>query len=679
MRVAAVRAAVCLAVAGLGLTPSAALAHAAFVSSRPAPGERLGGAPGVVVLRFTEPLIPSLSRAVVTDPSGGRFEGGAAGEREIRVRLLTNEPGVYRVEWKTVSPIDGHALRGRFSFGVGASPAEREAATAFSPRAADLVVAAFRTLEYLGLLAAAGMLLLARLARRAPPVDWARFLPGRPLALALASGLAVVVGEAVAAAQPGASAGALAAYLASPPGLARLARVGAEGVALAAARSGRRLVALPVAVAVGAAAAAGHAAAVRPALWGIGVDAVHLGSAGLWAGALLALAGVRPPGGWRGPEARRLLDRFSPVAVAAFLVTVATGILRGVQELGGLGDLALSSYGRVLGFKVLAVIAMVPLSIAAWRRLSGSPRREAELVVLVVGLASVLAAYPLPPARLAESEAARQEAARGAEFPRDGDVTLGGDAGQVLVGLTLRPGRPGRNAVFVYLLPLEGEEEAAGLEVRLAAGGRSLAMEECGTTCRTAALDLATGERVEVRIEGGTARFEVPELPAPDGAPLLEVMRTRMGRLRAYRIEEVLRPADPPIRTLYSFASPDRMRIESSTGFEVVSIGTTQFRRERGAASWEVSENAPAIRVPFFIWDTFPPSAARLLTRAAVEGIDTQVVSFFAGESSTPIWFRLWVDSEGLVRKAEMRAQGHFMDHRYYDFDEPLAIERPVS
>jgi hypothetical protein len=36
--------------------------------------------------------------------------------------------------------------------------------------------------------------------------------------------------------------------------------------------------------------------------------------------------------------------------------------------------------------------------------------------------------------------------------------------------------------------------------------------------------------------------------------------------------------------------------------------------------------------------------------------------------SGTPIWFRLWADREGLAHRAQMRALGHFMDHRYYGF-----------
>src|SRR5712691_7207510 len=92
-----------LAVLAFVAAPSVAEAHAAFVAAEPGAGERLPTAPGVVVLRFTEPINVKLSRASVTDPSGRRFEGAASGPQEIQVSLSTNAPGVYQVTWTTVS------------------------------------------------------------------------------------------------------------------------------------------------------------------------------------------------------------------------------------------------------------------------------------------------------------------------------------------------------------------------------------------------------------------------------------------------------------------------------------------------------------------------------------------------------------------------------------------------
>ena len=62
-----------------------------------------------------------------------------------------------------------------------------------------------------------------------------------------------------------------------------------------------------------------------------------------------------------------------------------------------------------------------------------------------------------------------------------------------------------------------------------------------------------------------------------------------------------------------------------------------------------------------------------------VDGADTQVVAFFESLGPPyPVWFRLWTDADGLVHKAEMRGQGHFMDEHYTDFDAPFDIQPPT-
>jgi methionine-rich copper-binding protein CopC len=104
------------------LTATAATAHAGFVSSNPEPGAELGSAPGVMILRFSEPLNERLSRAEVLSPDGRRFEGTPDSAGDIVIRLTTSAQGVYEVRWKTVSTVDGHTLEGSFEFGVGVRP-----------------------------------------------------------------------------------------------------------------------------------------------------------------------------------------------------------------------------------------------------------------------------------------------------------------------------------------------------------------------------------------------------------------------------------------------------------------------------------------------------------------------------------------------------------------------------
>jgi len=87
------------------------------------------------------------------------------------------------------------------------------------------------------------------------------------------------------------------------------------------------------------------------------------------------------------------------------------------------------------------------------------PRIEATAAIVVVSLAVLLAAYPLPPARLSQAEKAVGVGAEDPGLPQVGDLTLGARAGTTLVGLTLSPGEPGSNELFVYVLPLDGERD----------------------------------------------------------------------------------------------------------------------------------------------------------------------------------------------------------------------------
>lgn len=662
-----------LVLGSLVVSATAAGAHAAIVSSNPAAGEELKSAPGIVSLSFSEPLIANLSKVVVVDPNGGRHEGGPSGDRRMQASIATNAPGIYRVEWKTVSPVDGHSLEGRFFFGVGAKPDE-EAATNLAPRSRELVLAVFRALEYAGLLAAAGAILISFLARRKPRLEWVGPKLRIPLTLALVSGIMVVGGEALLASS---NLAGTPDFFRTVPGLARLLRLGFVAAALAFAPS-IAAAGINVVFSLSALSAAGHAAATRPASWGIGTDAVHLVSAGMWAGGVIALATVAAGSGG---EWRKLLDRFTPIAIPAFLITVSTGVLRGTQELSQLSDLWSSGYGRVLVVKSSGVLAMIPLSVLAWRRVILKPRAEVAVAGLVILAAGLLAAFPLPPARVAETEAAAEKSSISG-LPKPQDLTLGAYAGEVLLGITLLPGEPGRNEVLIYLLPIEGEEDAREVAVSAEVDGKELTLERCGPTCRKGSFYLRGGEKLSLDLSGtkrGRADVAIPTLPPPDASSFLQKMDARMRSLKTFRIEETLRPAKAPTSARYSLQVPDRLRMEVSSGFENVRIGESSFQRESRAAQWKVEHGAPAIVVPFFVWGSPPFASARVLGSESDDGTDLTVVGFFEDRGGIPIWFKQWIDPDGLVRKAEMRAQGHFMDHRYFDFDAPFEIEPPVK
>ena len=246
----------------------------------------------------------------------------------------------------------------------------------------DLVLAAFHWVEYLGLLGGLGSIVVRRLARNRSRIQWADPPMHVFLGVAFLGGLAVISLE-------GFEAGAL-------PGWERLARVAAEGVALVLCIRGIPFVAPLAAFAAALLPFAGHAAAVQPSAGAIFADAIHVLSAAMWAGGILALATLRPPDGWRGLEARALLDRFGGVALIAFAVTALTGVLRASDELHDVNGLWTTPYGEVLALKTVGVAAMLAFSVLAWRRGVPLARAEAAVAVLVVGATAVLAAFPTP-------------------------------------------------------------------------------------------------------------------------------------------------------------------------------------------------------------------------------------------------------------------------------------------
>jgi copper transport protein len=657
-----------------------AAAHSILVSSDPGSGEQLTTTPGLIVLRFSEPLNRRLSRAVLRDPRGEAFQGTVVSDTAIDIRVPVDLPGTYSVRWKTVSILDGHTLDGGYTFAVGGASATNlsHKGSSSSARLAYWITAT-RFIEDAMLFLGAGMLLLILLANADPVLEWVRPRPVRVIAVALAAGVASVAAEAVRAA-PTLSPSALLFYLTSGlPGIARVARLLLESLALAAAARRPRVATIAVGGALVALAASGHAAAATPVWWGVGIDAIHLVGAALWAGGILALTLQRPPEGWRSSPARILLDRFTPVALTAFSFTAIFGVLEATKQLDGMHSLFHSDYGRVLQVKLVAIAVMVALSALAWRRII-APRLEGTVVAIAIGAAVLLSGMPGVPARQAAAEAAARATPRDPALPRPGDLTLGGHIGSTLIGLTVRPAQPGRNDVFLYLLPLAGEDSAAHLHPSLEAGTKRVRVDSCGPACRRTALDLHGGEPIRVSIGSRVATFRLPRLPAPGGAAIFRRAEKRMHALSDVRFREIFGPGNPPVHSTYSFEAPDRMSLRSNNGFQSIWVGSTRYLKNGPRASWFVQPHGPPLHVPYFIWDYVPTAHVdpRLVGNQVVDHRETKVLSFYGPNQGAPVWFKLWIDRRYYVRKAEMRAQGHFMDHHFSDFHSSISIRPPV-
>jgi copper transport protein len=679
-----VRRAIALLIAVLAVLaiPIAASAHAELGSSSPEAGAHLGTTPGVVILDFTQTLTAQLSSASVVDPSGHSWKGEVDSGEEIRIPLATNIPGVYTVNWVSVSQVDGHRITGTFTFDVGVvglSPEHAEGQVP-GPQTSDIAIGIVKWVEALALLFLTGQVLLSRLARRNPSLPWVQ--PGfRASSIALSAGLVVVWAQATVASGGHSVSNYLAYFGAGWSGAVLIARLVLEGLTLIAVVRGWRLLPLFLAGALVLLAAAGHAAGVQPAWLGIGLDAVHLLAAGIWAGGIGALAALRPPGGWRSTEARQLLGRFTPVALVAFGTTVVAGGLEAIEQLGSLQSLFGTDYGRVLLAKMALIACMLPLSLMAWRLGRPHVRVEAGIAACVIGAAALLASFPAPPTTAEEQTAEAAALAPTAGLPAPGELTMAAPAGSVLVGLSLSPGTPGQNRATVYVLPITGTAAAQSILANISVNNAYKELVPCGDTCRQATIDIKAGDTVAVDVlnpGGGEASFTIPTLPAPSGAAMLAALQAAMHQLSAYQYGEVLSSGTTRVSADYSSDAPDKTTWTVGGTSETIFIGSTQYTRNAPGDQWHAEPGLSQNTVPSFAWDFFEPlSNAHILGQADLGGVPTTVVASFGNKEATPTWFTFWLDGAGRVRQVEMDAPGHFMTDTYSSYNHAVPIEAP--
>jgi putative copper export protein len=256
----------------------------------------------------------------------------------------------------------------------------------------DIAVAVFRWVEYAGLLGFIGVVVIRRLAGMRPPLIWARVSMVPALSTALIGGFGVL------------AAGTL---RTGHLDTAVVVRVAAEAVALGLCLYVRRWVVPPAITAALALPFSGHAAVAVGVTGAIFADAVHVLAAGIWAGSILVLATLRPPGGWGGAEGSALLQRFAPVASLAFAVTALTGVLQASAAIGDPSNLLKSPYGLVLTAKVGGVLVMVAIAAFTWRRGWRLARVDGVVVLLVLAATALLASFPIPHGNLLAELAGR--------------------------------------------------------------------------------------------------------------------------------------------------------------------------------------------------------------------------------------------------------------------------------
>lgn len=123
-------------------TSGVASAHAAFVSSNPAPNAVLKEAPGTVTITFAEEVKPSDSAIVIYDSSMKQVSTGNATAdpsnlKKMSVPMKGDDSEVYVVVWHNVSADDGDPDAGSFVFNIGTAPSGSNGNGGSSPAASS--------------------------------------------------------------------------------------------------------------------------------------------------------------------------------------------------------------------------------------------------------------------------------------------------------------------------------------------------------------------------------------------------------------------------------------------------------------------------------------------------------------------------------------------------------------
>ena len=437
-----------LAVAAALALPASAWAHAVLLHTDPVASGTVNTPPSHVALVYSERVEPRFAIVSVTDAGGRQQTAGsprrsAANGDELDVPLKPLREGWYLVFWRAIS-VDGHPVRGAFTFAVGPNPgpAPQFVIPSLSETATSTRLVVARWISFLAFMCAIGLFVLR--------VVVARPLRAPPRALTVAFGVAIAVAlvavpvyvllaTAEFALRHVYSLGALLplmhrsafgrGYLVLELLLALFALAGSIAIYLDRRATPRRSVAellalLGALLAAGAVllapGTAGHAAQTSPRALALALDWVHLASGSLWVGGLLGLVVL-----WGSlPAAERLaglvlcVPRFSRVALGSVLALVGSGIWASVLHLPTLATLWQTSYGQTILVKAGLLVTAVALAsgnilrtVPSLRSVEPSPgaavllRRlvsgEAVLVTAAVAAAAVLSSLAPPSNALA--------------------------------------------------------------------------------------------------------------------------------------------------------------------------------------------------------------------------------------------------------------------------------------
>ncbi len=185
------------AVAGMLVFPATAYSHAALLRTVPQASGIVNTPPKEVALTYSEAVEPRFAIVSVTDPAAHQETTGPPRRSPndpdtLLVPLRHVGEGWYLVYWRAIS-VDGHPVRGAFTFAVGPNPgpAPQFVIPSISETAATPKLLIARWLVFLSVMGAVGLAAL-RLATARPVI---RRVPGATLrGVTVAFAIAAVVG-----------------------------------------------------------------------------------------------------------------------------------------------------------------------------------------------------------------------------------------------------------------------------------------------------------------------------------------------------------------------------------------------------------------------------------------------------------------------------------------------------
>jgi copper transport protein len=395
------------AVAGTLVFPAAAFGHAALLRTVPQASGVVNAPPKQVALTYSEAVEPRFAIVSVTDAAAHQETAGPPRRSPtdpdtLLVPLKRVSQGWYLVYWRVIS-VDGHPVRGAFTFAVGPNPgpAPQFVIPSISETAATPKLLIARWIVFLSVMTTIGLVTL-RLATARPIAR--RVSEGTLRGVTVAFAVTAVIGlVSIPVYTLMATADFALRSFFSFDALVPLVRASAFGrgyidlwicfallVAAAAVairidrpeRQQRSIAEHVAAIGVVCAAAAtlvvpglaGHAAQTAPRGLSILFDWAHLVSGSIWVGGLIGLLVL-----WRSlPEAARVaglvvaVPRFSNTALASVLLLIASGVGASLLHLPTVASLWQTSYGKAVLVKVALLAAAIAL--AAVNLLRTKPR-----------------------------------------------------------------------------------------------------------------------------------------------------------------------------------------------------------------------------------------------------------------------------------------------------------------